>query len=306
MQRLINQDNEGFFGDVLKHLIGVLCFMFLASAGCIGENVSLANWPNENKAAAVITFDVEQAKSPDIIRLVDILETNNMGATFFVVAGYYDGVEDVLWPLQKYEVASKGWNQSNWDVSFELQLESIERSQKWFTSHGFDHIGFRAPFLMDNEETYKALSESGYVYSSSNTGLLPSRQGDVIELPLSVAYDPFWNEEVEDFLPLFYLSFENTYDEDGLFIFYTLPEHADENLDVFLKHLGQKDVWIASGREVVGWWVKREGLSLNIDGDTAIVTNNGAASVSGASLKKDEDYIALGEIKPGESVRVEI
>ncbi len=280
--------------------------VLLITSGCLGSDVTLANWPDGAEAAVVISFDVEQAQASDLERVTLLLEKYNSKATFFVVAGYYEWSEQALEPLRDYEVASKGWEQESWPETYEKQRESIKRAHNLLESYGFEPTGFRAPFLRANQETISVLSDLDYKYDSSTTGILPSVQGEIVEIPLSISYDPFWNEEVEDYLPLLYLAFENTHNKNGVFNYYTLPERVDERWEVFLKYVSGKDVWLASGTDVAEWWTKREKLSLKVVGDTAIVTNNGDMPISGVTLETKQGKIILPEIKPGGSERLKI
>jgi hypothetical protein len=266
----------------------------------------LANWPNAQKAAVVISFDVERSHETDLKKVIEILNNYEADATFFVVAGYYEDASHVLASLEGFEVASKGWDQGTWSNDIEMQRDSIKASDEFLVSQGYNPVGFRAPFLRNSEETFEVLSELGYEYDSSDDGLLPSKQDDLNEIPLSLTYDPFWNEEVKDYLPLLYLTFENTYDKDGLFMFYTLPEHVDEKWELFLDYISEKDVWLASGKDVSLWWDKRSNIELEIRGKNALVTNNGGSSISGVTLKTNEGYKPLPEIKSGETIKVTI
>ncbi|HDH28548.1 MAG TPA: hypothetical protein ENH13_05390, partial [Euryarchaeota archaeon] len=284
----------------MKYGYLVLLVLIIAASGCIGEKVQISNWPSGYDVAAVITFDVEQAQTTDIIRTVDLLEKYDAKATFFVVAGYYEGAEEILKPLHQFEVGNKGWDQSTWPADYEGQRKSIKRAHTMLTKQGFNPRGFRAPYLKSSPETLAALSDLKYSYSASETGLLPTVEEGVVKLPLSVSYDPFWNDDVKDYLPLFYMAFEKTLDAGGVFTFYTMPENVDSRWEAFLKHLQSRNVWVATGSEVSDWWKLRSQLSLKIVGDTAVVTNNGESSVSGATLTTKKGFIPLPKIAPGE------
>lgn len=290
----------------MKTWLAVLFVALLATAGCLGPSVSIANWPDGHRAAVIVSFDVEQSSAADLKKVADLLNKYDAQATFFVVAGYYEGVGGILKPLDGFEVANKGWKQGEWSMSPESQLTSIKRSHIWLESNGFKPAGFRAPYLKSNEDTFKVLSDLGYKYDSSKTGLLPTRENNITEVPLSVSYDPFWNENVEEYLPLLYLAFENTYDKEGLFNFYTLPERVTGRWETFLQHVLSKDVWIASAGEVSDWWEKREKVSLRIDGSQAVITNNGTTMIGGLTLKTNRGYILLPRIEAGGTIRVEI
>jgi peptidoglycan/xylan/chitin deacetylase (PgdA/CDA1 family) len=181
-------------GGSLKPSLVIIFVVLFGTSGCLGSDVSLANWPDGHESAVVISFDVEQAQAADLQRLIILLEKYNAKATFFVVAGYYEGAEDTLEPLRDYEVASKGWDQGEWAESYEEQRDSIKRSHDMLSSLGFNPAGFRAPFLMNNQETFAVLSDLGYLYDSSDNGMLPTLHGEIVEIPLSIAYDPFWKD----------------------------------------------------------------------------------------------------------------
>ncbi len=274
--------------------------------GCLGPEVSLANWPDGHSSAVVVTFDVEQSQAGDLERVTDLLKEMDAKATFFVVAGYYEGVEEMLYPLHDYEVASKGWKQSHWSLDTEDQRESISKAHAWLTTQGYDPVGFRAPFLQRDGATIEVLQDLGYTYDSTDTGLLPSRTDGVIEIPLSVAYDPFWNDDVEEYLPLTYQAFETTHEKGGLFTFYTLPEHTDERTKVFLKYLKGRGVWMASATDVAQWWSKRENVSLVVDGEDALVTNHGASTIEGLTVHTSYGDEVIPELKPEETVRIQV
>jgi len=284
----------------------LLCLIILLLPGCFGKSVSISNWPEGRKAALVITFDVEQANSSHIQRVVRALEARDAKATFFVVPGYYEGAEEALQPLKAYEVASKGWRQSEWRLDTEAQRKSIEMAHRKLATQGVAAKGFRAPFLRANQATFEILRELGYAYDSSETGLLPSSRNQLVEVPLSVAYDPFWSEEVEEYLPLFYYAFEKTYEEGGLFSFYTLPEHVDDRWEVFLTYASEKDVWIATAGEVAEWWRRKGLVELAVQDDKAVLTNHGDKPVQGITLRAGDRLIPVPELKAGQTLEVSL
>jgi peptidoglycan/xylan/chitin deacetylase (PgdA/CDA1 family) len=295
-----------YTGGYLKICAIALVLILLTSSGCLGSEVSVANWPDGYKSAVILSFDVEQAQAADILKAAEILEEHDADATFFVVAGYYSESEELLYPLEKYEIASKGWDQSAWSENPQARKDNIMKAHSWFESKGYSPVGFRSPFLKRDEKIFDILSELGYGYDSSETSLLPTKEGDVFEIPLSVSYDPFWNVDVESYLPLFYFSFEKTYEDDGLFQFYTYPEHLDERGEVFLEYISRKNVWLTSNRDVLDWWKARAQIDLKVSGNSAMVTNNGDNPISGVTLKLGEDYIVLEEIGVGETLKVEV
>lgn len=267
----------------------------------------MATWPKGYNSAVLVSFELEQASPSDIRDAVNLLRRHEAKGTFFVVSGYYEDSADTLGLIREFEAASKGWNQSEWSDDPVVQVNSIKRSRNWLMDQGFDPAGFRAPFLKSDQETVKILSEQGFEYDSSGVGLFPETgSAEMIEIPLSLAYDPFWSTEVENYLPILYLVFEETYKRGGLFHFYTYPEHADEKLEIFMEYLSTKDVWFASGEEILDWWEKRAKVTVEVNGDVAMVTNHGDKSVSGLALKYSGGLILLDEIMPKDTLSVEL
>lgn len=293
-------------GIVRRVAISVMVLLVLVFSGCFGDNVSIANWPFGYSSAVVVSFEVEQAQAADLERVVELLREHDAGATFFVVAGYYEGAPGILEPLKGFDVASKGWNQSEWVSRDDSHRGELMRSVGWLNGAGFDTAGFKAPFLRINDETFSVLPELGFDYDSSLVGHLPSMRDGIVEVPLAVSYDPFWNEDVERYLPLFYYVFEETYAVDGLFLFHTYPEHVGEGFESFLFYVSGRDVWMVSAREVADWWALRSDVSLMVEDGAAVLTNNGDRGVSSLALKIDGDYREVPFIASGESVRVEL
>jgi peptidoglycan/xylan/chitin deacetylase (PgdA/CDA1 family) len=267
--------------------------VILFTLGCMGgpQEVTIANWPDGHKSATSITFDTELATGAQIERVVNALGSKN--ATFFVVAGYFDERESDLEPIRNYEVASMAWKQWDWgnsQLGFEFQLQEMQKADAWLRERDFNPQGFRAPFFLSNSDTIKAAGEMGYTYDSSvYFGSLPYMTDGVVEIPLAVNFDTYWNEDSKEHatLPL-YLVFEDAYNKDGIFTFYshasTTSESIDEFID-FMDYAQAKGSWIASSGEVADWWIKREKLELRLEGDLIIVKNTGNEPIEGATAK---------------------
>ncbi|MDI6654429.1 MAG: polysaccharide deacetylase family protein [Candidatus Hydrothermarchaeota archaeon] len=308
--------------------------LLLLISGCLtagpGEEISIANWPNGYKSAIVATFDTEAASPQQLSDIAAVLSSKNANATFFVVAGYFQKNPHDLEVIKKYEVASLGWMQSNWantTLSWEFQKSEIKRADEWLRSNGFTPAGFRAPFLRSDAATFKVLESLNYKYDSSQYhGFLPYRVGKIIEVPLSLNFDLYWDENVTGYstLPV-YIIFQKSYDEDALFTFYAHTKRVNENLQDFshfINFAGARNVWLASAGEVAEWWAQREKLELRIKGSEITVKNNGDASVKGAAIKfkpkkkvagaiatreyRDVLYAVLPEIPARGEVKVKI
>jgi hypothetical protein len=270
-----------------------IILIIVLTLGCLGgpQDVQIANWPHGYKSAACITFDTELATGGQIEKVANSLGEKN--ATFFVVAGYFSERPLDLEPLRNFEVSSMAWKQGKWessDLSLEFQLKEMQTAHEWLTDRGFNPNGFRAPLLLSNEETIKAAREMGYKYDSSQyLGTMPYMTDGVVEIPLSLNFDSYWNEKSREFSKLpFYLSFEDIYKKDGLFTFYSHVETTSENLEDFtdfLDYAEEKQVWFASAGQVADWWISRSKLELTVEGDVITVRNNGDKPIEGATVK---------------------
>jgi peptidoglycan/xylan/chitin deacetylase (PgdA/CDA1 family) len=263
----------------------------LLSVGCLGTQVELANWPNGYKAAVCPTFEAELAGTEELSSLVRALGPRNV--TFFVVAGYFQDNPQDLFLIRRYEIASMGWNQGDWKKSYAeegFQLEEMKRAHDWLRRKGFRPAGFRAPFLLGNEATFKALEKLDYKYDSSQAyGFLPYRVGEIIEIPVSFNFDLQWSEDTIRYSTLpSYLAFQESYERGDLFTFYahatTAAKHI-ENLTQFLEYIEARNVWVASCGQVADWWLLRENLEVELRGDEVVVRNKGDEDVRGATVK---------------------
>ncbi|MBU2560038.1 hypothetical protein KKA03_03995 [archaeon] len=306
-----------------------IIIVLLLACGCLTgpPEVDLANWPHGQKSAVCITFDTELATGDQIGKVANALGGTN--ATFFVVTAYFNERKDDLLPLRDFEVASMAWKQGKWeysDKSLEFQLEEMQIADAWLKNRDFHPIGFRAPFLLSNEDTIKAAGEMGYVYDSSKyPGTMPYITEGVVEIPLALNFDTYWNEKSRELTKIpFYMTFEETYEKDGLFTFYSHVDTTSENIDDFIDFLDfaeAKQIWFGSAGEVADWWIKRGKLELKVEGDLITVKNNGDEPIEGVTVKispkrgvvegavyawEDEKttYAVLPKIEPGGEVSI--
>lgn len=269
-----------------------ILILFL-TVGCLGspQDVQIASWPQGYKSAVCITFDTEIANGSQIERVINTLGSKN--ATFFIVAGYFEGRQEDLELLRNYDIGSMAWAQADWedsDLSEEFQLKEMQTAHEWLAERGFNPTGFRAPFLKSNEDTIEAVSAMGYTYDSSQyLGTMPYITDGVVEIPLSLNFDAYWNEKSIGYSTLpFYLAFEDTYKSEGLFTFYSHVGTASENIEdlrAFLDYMSTKRLWIAPAEQVADWWISRNGLYLTVRGDVITVKNTGGKPVEGVTIK---------------------
>ncbi|MEE9612717.1 MAG: polysaccharide deacetylase family protein [Desulfatiglandales bacterium] len=286
-----------------KVLLPVLALFLLG--GCISQGTAeLSNWPDGHSSAVAITFETEQATGDQLQSLVTLLEEKGAKATFFVIAGYYENNPKDLDPLKESEVANMGWYQTNWDrvsLPFGFQSGEVKKAHEWLTDAGFEVTGFRAPFLKNNPATYEVIKELGYAYDSSEYyGFSPYMVGNIVEIPLSVNYDLYWDTSSAEVSTLpAYIAFQKSHEEAGLFTFYGHASTTSEQIAGFeelLDFVREKNVWFATGSEVADWWVKKEGLEVKTEGTAVMVKNNGDESVSGATLRVEGSWNAVGAV----------
>ncbi len=308
--------------------------VLLLISGCLtagpGEEISIANWPDGYKSAVVATFDTEAASLQQLGDIANVLKSKNANATFFVVAGYFQKNQQDLEVIKQYEVASLGWMQKDWAdaaLTWEFQKSEIKKADEWLRNNSFSPVGFRAPFLRSGAATFKILESLNYKYDSSQYhGFLPYRFGKIIEVPLSLNFDLYWDKNVASYSTVpAYIIFQRSYDEDALFTFYAHTKRVNENLQDFsnfINFASARNVWLASAGEVAEWWAQREKLELQIKGNEITVKNKGDKIVSGATIKlkskkkvagavaaqeyKDVLYAVLPEIPAGGEVKVRV
>lgn len=292
----------------MKYMLLILASLFIIAPACVAplskEDVVLADWPYGYKSAVTITFETETPSRSQLASIAKVLKERNLNATFFVIAGYFESKPEVLEEIRGFEVGNLAWLQHEWkdrELTQDFQRREITKADAWLRSRGFAPVGFRAPFLKANSETYGILEDLSYAYDASQWfGLRPYRIGKIIEVPLSLNYDLYWSDLSMSYsmLPT-YVAFQESYDEEGLFTFYAHTNKVYLNMNNFthfLDYAGQRNVWFASTGEVAEWWSKREKLQLSLEGNRIIITNKGGKAVAGATIKLKSTGAAKGAV----------
>ncbi|NOZ59787.1 MAG: polysaccharide deacetylase family protein [Euryarchaeota archaeon] len=307
-------------------------FVLVLLSGCISgsERVAeLSRYPHGFPAAVVITLETEVVRGDELSRVVGALRERGLNATFFVVAGYFESTPEVLEPLRGFEVGSMGWSQPGWAVASSSERRwQMERAHEWLAEHGFAVAGFRAPYLNSSREVLRMVAGMGYLYDSSIPyGLEPYVVEGVVEVPVSVNFDPFWDaEKMRVALPAAYLTFQRAYDSGGVFTLLTHVHTASGNLEnftAFLDYMRERRVWFATAGELARWWRLRENLELRVEGDELVLRNANPVEVRGATAVvratrargaadswRDPErgvlYVVFPGVPPGGEVRVEV
>jgi len=269
-----------------------LLFVLLFIPGCLeSPEVELSNLPGGHSAGAIVTLDTELAGKGEIERLARTLRENGVNATFFVVAGYYRDNPRALEPLEGFEVGSKAWDAGAWKEDFSPggQAEQMLRAERWLESQGFEVEGFRAPYLSHGGYSLKAARALNYTYDSSlYYGFLPYRVGDIMEIPLSINFDPFWDQEKEKSTRLpTYLMLQKAIHSNGYFTMLTHVSRVSNNIESFtglLNYSRERGVWFCSAGQAARWWEKREGLEMEVGEKKVKVHNRGRERVRGATV----------------------
>ncbi len=287
------------------------------------------NWPYGHESAVAITFETEVPSKPQLASIARVLRERGLNATFFVVAGYFQENPEVLEEIRPFEVGNLGWMQKDWrdrEITYSFQRKEITKADAWLRGQGFNPQGYRAPFLLVNEDTYQILGELGYTYDASQWfGFFPYRVGSVIEVPLSLNYDLYWSDlSMSHSMVPTYIAFQQSRSKGGLFTFYAHTNKVYLNMNNFtrfLEYAMSQNVWFSSTYEVADWWRSREKLVLRVEGSRVMVTNTGDRAVAGVSIRmppgktlkgaaevkerEDYSYAVLPEIPPNSQIILE-
>ncbi len=190
----------------------------------VGRRLKPASWPDGNRVAVALSFDVDNA-TPQLAkgefaidglalreygaidglpRVLRLLDTHNIAASFFVPAVssqlHPQMIKDIL-ARGRHEVGVHGWIH---EPLGELNNEAEERrlltlSIQYLTEQiGHKPTGFRAPYGQFSPFTLKLLREAGFQYDSSLSGSNDpyeiAANGDatgLVELPVEQILDDF-------------------------------------------------------------------------------------------------------------------
>ncbi|MDP6612395.1 MAG: polysaccharide deacetylase family protein [Candidatus Hydrothermarchaeota archaeon] len=316
-------------GNRLLIFAALTIFISACISSTTEEEVTLGNWPYGHKSAVTITFETEVPAEEQLAAISGALKERDLNATFFVIAGYFQDNPTTLEELRGFEIANLAWMQRNWKgtpLTPEFQRREISKADAWLRERGYSPRGFRAPFLKSNEATYRILEELGYSYDASQYfAFHPYRTGELLEIPLSLNYDLYWDSLSMSYsmLPT-YVVFQESQEKEGLFTFYAHTDKVYKNMNnftYFLDYVSARNVWLASSGEIADWWLKRENLQLALEGNRVMVTNKGSTPVAGTTIKykskktlkgavlikrdKGVAYAVLPEIKPNSQIILE-
>lgn len=279
------------------------------------ETFEKIHWPDGAKCAVMLSFDVDgdtiwkngardipggeeflRANSvgnygPNcaVRRILDILESREIPATFFVPAKVMEDHPELFQEIHNrgFEIGHHGYHHERYvDLTEEEQREIIEKSQRIFKETiGVEAKGYRTPSGDWARETARILNEMGFFYSSSMRGddrpyrtVIDGVVTDFIEMAPKWDLDDFvqfgYNlypaepsgqdriAGIEQVFENFRQEFDGYYREGLCFVIQCHPQiigsparlRMYERLVDYIRSKG--DVWFASGCEIADWWRK--------------------------------------------------
>ncbi len=255
----------------------------------------VANWPDGNRFAAILTHDVEgPAGVANVRRIIEIEQRHGFVSSWNFVAEWYPIPDDLFDHVRDTgnEVGLHGVKHDGRLFEsrerFEMELPKIRRYlDQW------DAVGFRSPATHRNSDW---MPELGALYDSSfpdtdpfepQSGgccsILPYLLGDLVELPITLVQDhTMWEILRQETIDLWTQKSDWIIANGGLINVITHPDYLDtpERLrmyEEFLEYLGsQGGGWCALPREVAAWWRTRDRLRCVEDGDRARIEGESA------------------------------
>lgn len=211
----------------------------------------------------------------ELKRLIEFLDELDVQCTFFVVPSSLKGKEFILHlkmaMAHGHELALHGYlhvkNEFGilYPIPLPLPIPSLEKQrqhlrkgiEKMLTLTGVNPLGFRAPYYLHNNATFKALSSLGFRYDSSSTLFKPAHKlrlrlrwarrfepfvtNGVVEI--SVSGDYTYNLENNNLsFPLrrALKDFEWVGSNGGVFVLNNHPQRFNENSYLFLRAFVKK------------------------------------------------------------------
>ena len=282
----------------LDTLFERLLFVGMQSAG-VSRMPFIWFWPDDHRAAAILTHDVETATGRDFCtRLMDLSASYGMAGSFQVVPekryevpqAYLDEIRE-----RGFEVNVHDFNHDG--ALFLKRDEFIRRAAKIneYAKH-WGALGFRSAVLYRNQEWFGVLD---FIYDMSvpNSApldpqrggcctLMPYFIGNLVELPLTTIQDySLFNVLGRHDMGIWERQISAIISRHGLLTFLIHPDYiidtgAHDAYRRLLERLrgcvAQYNPWLPLPREVAQWWKQRHEMKLVNTGAGWKIVGNGA------------------------------
>lgn len=196
----------------------------------------------------LLSFDVEPVDSPSsVLKLLDILDNNNITATFFITGKYIELHKKTAQAIHEsgHEIACHSYSHPNFifltKAEKSLEIYRCKSLIKNLTSR--PPTGFRAPYHLIDGSTLSLLENFGFIYDASFIDNFPFpsiKNKKLKQLPISsFAFLP-----LEDVIWLYYLNMDGVYfyllknKKGNVLSFNFHPHHIvskSRQLDLFIK-----------------------------------------------------------------------
>jgi len=274
--------------------------------------VRIRYWPNNHKAALILSHDTEPYKSSytkGINVLLDNLNKNNVKTTLSLVGDYVKYIKKgTLKKAKVYEVISHGLlhDRRFCSVNEKKRLRLVGTSKRLIENKFQTKIiGFRAPAFQKPHDLVEVLEKNNFKIDMSyidaqreepncgygNSFNLPfylikkNKASSVLELPTSApdCISPYYfGCSMSKTKKLFQKKIDWLLGINGLmnFIVHTPiwgKKDAEKRmylLNSIIKYVKNKNVWITTPSQVYDWWKKRGNLHVEISKNKIMLVNN--------------------------------
>jgi SAM-dependent methyltransferase len=273
---------------------------------------TLANWPDGNRFASILTHDVEgPAGVANVPKIIELERRQGFVSSWNFVAEWYP-IDSGLFDYVRSSGGEIGLHGIKHDCrlfesreNFEAELPKIHRYL-----HEWGAVGFRSPATHRNVDW---MPELGSLYDSSFPdtdpfepqaggccSILPFFLDEMVELPITLVQDhTLWEILQEDSIDLWTTKAEWIIENGGLVNLITHPDYLDtparlRMYEEFLAYLSeQRDAWHTLPRDVAAWWRIRDRLGIVGDPGDPRIEGEGAERARLAWVCQDGDVVRL-------------
>jgi peptidoglycan-N-acetylglucosamine deacetylase len=279
----------------------------ITSRAGAGRNLAPSVWPNGARVAVLLSFDVDNqtptlggATDPRAVsvgtlsrgeygarvglqRVVDLLDRNNIPASFFVPAvslQLHPEMTALIKRSGRHEFAVHGWiHEQNPTLPGDVEKDLIVRARDELQRvTGTKPVGYRAPSWNFSPNTLTILRELGFLYDSSLMAddrpyelLENGKPTGIVELPVEWILDdaPLVDPQGQryssprDLLQVFIDEFDKAWEERGMFVLTTHPHIIGHRsriivIEKLIEHIKAKGgVWFGTHQQAAEY-VKRQ------------------------------------------------